>query len=112
MLGQSGNCFMCGVRLRVADALPALAIPIPDELRIARESIRRRQFCRIEISPIAVLATKSWDAAFSGNTRASENENPHGIRSATSGAFQLASLIDNLHRYWLPGGFSWTRRLV
>src|SRR5437762_3445183 len=77
MLGQSGDCFVCGVRLRVTNALPALAIPIPDELRIARESFRRGEFCRIEISPVALLAAKSRDAAFGGNTRASNYKNPH-----------------------------------
>ena len=79
MFGQSGDCFVCCVGLRVANALPALAIPIPDELRIARESFRRRQFCRIEIAPIAIFTPKCRDAALGRNARASENKDAHEI---------------------------------
>ena len=61
----------------------------PNQFRIARERFRCRKFCRIKISPIAVLSTKSRDAAFSRNTRAGENENTHNLKSRGNGDFQI-----------------------
>ena len=43
VLGQFRDCLMRGVRLRVADAVPPLAIPFPNQFRIARECFRCRQ---------------------------------------------------------------------
>jgi len=80
---------MRGIRSRIADALPPFAIPIPNQLRIARERFRCREFCRIKISPIAIVSTKSRDAAFSRNTRAGENEDTHDIRLRRRSDFQI-----------------------
>src|SRR5439155_21572273 len=41
------------------------------------ERFRRRQFRRIKISPVPVLATKSRDPAFRGNTRTGDYKNAH-----------------------------------
>ena len=71
VLGQFSNCRVSCIRLRVADALPALAIPFPDQFRIALKRFRCGQLCRIKVPPVTVLAAKSWDAAFSGHARAS-----------------------------------------
>src|SRR5204863_9621032 len=63
--------------LGIANALAALAIPFPNEIRILRESFRRCQFGRIEISPVAVLPTKCRDSAFGGDARACDYQNSH-----------------------------------
>src|SRR3954471_9564797 len=73
-VGKLCDCLMRGVRLRIANALPALAIPIPNQLRIATEPLRCRQLWRIKIPPVTFLSTKSRNAAFSGNTSAGEDE--------------------------------------
>ncbi len=67
------------IRLRVADALPPLAIPFPNQLWIARKRFRRGQLCRIKISPVTVLAAKCGDTALSGNAGACDNKNSHAI---------------------------------
>jgi len=40
VLGQCRDCRVRRIRLCVPDALPALAIPFPNEFRIARECFR------------------------------------------------------------------------
>jgi hypothetical protein len=42
-LGQPGNRFMRGIRLSAANTLSPLAIPLPNEFRIARKRFRCRQ---------------------------------------------------------------------
>ena len=37
VLGQSRDCFVRCIRLRVADAVPAFAVPFPNKFRISRE---------------------------------------------------------------------------
>src|SRR5438034_3098906 len=70
VLRQFRDRLMRSIWLRLANALPSLAIPLPNQFRITRESLRRRQLCRIEVSPVTILATESWDATLSRNARA------------------------------------------
>src|SRR5580765_3696706 len=63
------------VRLCFTDALTPLAIPIPNQIRIVYERLRRCQFRRIKISPVTILAPESRDPAFRGNARAGDYEN-------------------------------------
>src|SRR5437899_1584354 len=80
---------MRSVRLRIANALPALAIPFPNQFRIARECLRRRKLCRIKIPPVTVLAAKRRDAALSRNTRAGQNKKTHNARSKRNSGSQI-----------------------
>src|SRR6266566_5274746 len=75
VLRQFRDRLMRSIWLRLANALPSLAIPLPNQFRITRESLRRRQLCRIEVSPVTILATESWDATLSRNARACNNKN-------------------------------------
>jgi hypothetical protein len=86
---QFDDCFMSGIWLRIANALPPLAIPFPNQLRIALERFRCRQLYRIQIAPVAIFATKCWNPAFSRNTRSCYNEDAHQIRSANDADFQV-----------------------
>src|SRR4029077_5873516 len=79
-LGKSCNCFMRSVRSRIADVPPPFAVPVPNQLRIARERFRCRKFCLIKIPPVTVLSTKSRDATFSRNARAGQNEDTHKLK--------------------------------
>jgi len=92
VFGQSRDRRMSCIRLCIADALPALAIPFPNQFRIARESFRRRQLCRIKVPPVTVFATKSRDSAFGGNASACQNEKTHNVRSTGNDDFQIAAL--------------------
>lgn len=89
MPGKSCDCLVRGVRLRLADPLPPLAIPVPNELRIARECFRRCKFGRIKIPPVTLLTAKSRDAALRRNTGASQNEDSHNLKSTGNGDFQI-----------------------
>src|SRR5215467_9380310 len=89
MVGESCDSLVRGVWLRIAYASPPLAVPIPNQLRVARERIRRRKFCRVKIPPVAILSAKSRDATFSRNTGAGQNKNTHTLKSRRSGAFQI-----------------------
>jgi hypothetical protein len=80
MLGQFRDRLVRCIRLRVADALPPLAIPFPNEFRIARERFRRCQLCRIEVSPVTVLAAKCGDTALSRNAGACNYKDASGGR--------------------------------
>jgi len=88
-LGKSCDCFMRGIRLRIADALPPFAIPLPNQFRIARECLRRRKLCRVNIPPVTVPAAKSRDAALRRNTRAGQNESTHNPRSKRNSGYQI-----------------------
>src|SRR5437762_7085971 len=77
VLRQFRNGFVRCIRLRVADALAPFAIPFPNQLWIARERFRRREFCRIKIPPVTVFAAKSWNTALSRNACACNDENTH-----------------------------------
>jgi hypothetical protein len=77
VLRQFRDRFVRCIRLRVADTLPSFAIPFPNQLWIARERFRRREFCRIKIPPVTVFAAKSRNTTFSGHARASDYENTH-----------------------------------
>src|SRR5438309_745470 len=77
VLRQFRNGFMGGIRFRVANALPTLAIPFPNQFRIARECFGRCQLCRIKIPPVTVFAAKSWNTALSRNACACNDENTH-----------------------------------
>src|SRR5436309_1114187 len=77
VLGQFSNRRVRFIRLRVADALSPLAIPFPNQFRIARERFRRSQLCWIEVLPVTVLAAKCRDTALSRNARAGDYEDAH-----------------------------------
>src|SRR5690242_16856573 len=68
---------MCRIRLRTANPLPAFTIPLPDELRIVRESFRRRQFRRIQVSPISILPAKSRNPALRRNSSTGDDNHAH-----------------------------------
>src|SRR6266516_3336059 len=76
-LSQSRDRDVRCIWLRVADALPALAIPFPNQSWIAHESFRRCQLCRIEVPPATVLSAIGRNSALSGNARASDYKNTH-----------------------------------
>jgi len=61
--------------LRIANSVAPLAIPLPDQFRVAREGFGCRQLYRIQIAPVAIFSTERWNPAFSRNTRACKNEN-------------------------------------
>jgi len=66
------------IRLRAANALAALAIPLPNSSWIPGERFRRSQLRRIEIAPVTVFPAKCRDSALEGNARARDYENAHG----------------------------------
>jgi hypothetical protein len=104
VFGQSRDCRVRCVRLRVADPVPPFAIPFPNKFRISRECFRCCQSCRIEVSPVAVLSTKGRNSAFSRNAGAGENENTHNIRSIGGGDFQVSryTLLASFRYLMLP----------
>src|SRR5262249_43060621 len=88
-LAQNGNRFVRGIWLCVANPVAPLAVPLPNQFRVARESFRCRQLYRIQIAPVAIFSTKRWNPAFSRNTRTRNNENTHHLRSMSGGDFQV-----------------------
>ena len=74
---QIGNRLMRGIRFGIGNTAAPLAIPLPNQFRITRESFVCRQLYRIQIAPVAIFATKGWNPAFRGNTRPCYNENTH-----------------------------------
>ena len=106
VLRQFRDRLMRSIWLRLANALPSLAIPLPNQFRITRESLRRRQLCRIEVSPVTILATKSRDPAFGGNPRACNYENAHtyvvGESRAVPKAFESRRSAPTLPSYSQP----------
>jgi hypothetical protein len=91
-LRQIGNRLMRGIWFRVANTVAPLAIPLPNQFRVARESFRCRQLYRIQIAPVAIFSTKRWNPAFSRNTRTRYNKNTHDIRSIKQQRFPSPSL--------------------
>src|SRR5207245_3906936 len=100
VLGQFHNRSMRGVWFCIANALATLAIPFPNQFRIALERFRSRQLCRIEIPPVTVLAAKSRDSAFGGNSRAGDYENAHSemrvVAALMSSADRFCSSLKNI----------------
>jgi L-2-hydroxyglutarate oxidase LhgO len=47
VLGKSRDCFVRSIRARIAYALPAFTIPIPNQLRVARKCFRGRKLSRV-----------------------------------------------------------------
>ena len=74
---QIGNRLMRGIRFGIGNMAARLAIPLPNQFRITRESFVCRQLYRIQIAPVAIFSTKCWNPAFSRNTRTRDNENTH-----------------------------------
>src|SRR5438067_785730 len=74
------------IRLRRANALAPLTVPLPNQLRITRERFRRGQLRRIKIPPVTALAAKRRDATLSRNTRSGNNENTHARNARCNGA--------------------------
>src|SRR5438874_5719715 len=74
------------IRLRRANALAPLTVPLPNQLRITRERFRRGQLRRIKIPPVTALATKRRDTALSRNPGPGQNENTHAKNARCSGA--------------------------
>src|SRR5437667_9871455 len=74
------------IRLRRANALAPLTVPLPNQLRITRERFRRGQLRRIKIPPVTALAAKRRDATLSRNTRSGNNENTHAKNARCNGA--------------------------
>ena len=90
VLGHEQKFAACSANLAIAwwagfgcaltNALPSLAIPIPNQIWIVCERFRRCQFRRIKISPITILAPKRRDSALRRDSRAGDNENAHSGR--------------------------------
>lgn len=64
---------MAGVGLMAAHPLATMIIPLPHQLRIAREGLGRGQFFRAIRAPQSARAAKRGQSAFGGNTRAGEH---------------------------------------
>jgi hypothetical protein len=91
-LRKSGYRFVRGIGSRVANTLAPLTIPLPNQVRIARERFRRRQLYRIQIAPVTVFSTERWNPTFSRNTGTCQNENTHAGRSISSTEFQVTAV--------------------
>src|SRR5438874_13817325 len=74
------------IRLRRANALAPLTVPLPNQLRITRERFRRGQLRRIKVPPVPALAAKRRDTALSRNAGPGQNENTHAKNARCSGA--------------------------
>src|SRR5207253_1512413 len=74
------------IRLRRANALAPLTVPLPNQLRITRERFRRGQLRRIKIPPVTALAAKRRDTALSRNAGPGQNENTHARNARCNGA--------------------------
>ncbi len=65
-----------GVAVHLADDDAPPVVEFPDEGRIAREGLRRRQIRRPVIAPEAALASEGRDAAFRGHACPGEDDDP------------------------------------
>jgi hypothetical protein len=74
--GDEGVVSRIGQRFRAG--APPLFVPLPDELRIARETRRRGQVLEAMGLPEAAITSKGRDAAFGGHARAGEHHDTAG----------------------------------
>src|ERR1043166_5864 len=95
---------MRGIWFGIANTLPPLAIPLPNQFWIAGESFGCRQLYRIQITPVAIFSTKRWNPAFSRNTRSCDNENTHNLKSTSDDDFQVGyyRILPSIEQLILP----------
>ena len=75
---QRGKREMTRIRLRRRDAFAAPGVPVPDELRVARERSRSRELARIEARPQPLhRVAEGGDAALARHPRAGGGAHDH-----------------------------------
>jgi len=62
--GHLSDCIVAGIRLDLVDYLPAVLIPLPDDLRVGLESLERGQLLGPELLPEPVGAAECGHARF------------------------------------------------
>ena len=70
---ESSESAMAGIGLCGGDALAAPVVPLPDELRIAREGLGRGESFGAMVVPQAAGAAEGGNARFGGDARAGED---------------------------------------
>jgi hypothetical protein len=75
---EFGESTMAGVRLGLRDDAATPAVPLPDQIRIASERLRRSEIFRPMLPPQAAGSAKRGDAALGGNPRAGQHR--HSVR--------------------------------
>src|SRR5436305_11845369 len=75
LLCQSGDGDMRRIWRCCANRSTAVAIPLPHELRIPLKCFGSSKFSRVEVSPIAVFASKCRNTAFRRNASAGDDQN-------------------------------------
>ena len=81
-VAQFRDRFVCRIRLRAPHDFSPHLVPLPHELRVAGECLRRRKIFGSKVSPEATVAAKGGDPAVGGNPGAGEDDDRARLRFA------------------------------
>src|SRR5258706_4750026 len=88
---ERGKRTMAGVGFGLRDEGAAPVVPFPDQFRIARETLRRREVFGSMATPQPARAAKGRDTAFSGDARAGQHRDR--IRLRENFTAELAEMV-------------------
>ena len=80
---------MAGIRPGLLDAYPPPVVPFPNQARIARESLRRRQVLGLVLFPHAAGSAKGRDTALRGDPRSGQHATAVALRNHSRACSRL-----------------------